>query len=454
MEVTLTRVDGNRFPRVRERLSGGKAMSLPKKLFHLQSAMAIQWAPRPVIEALQFRRLRSVVRFAEENVPLYREKFRAAGVRARDLERLADLAHFPTLTREEVVAAYPDGILSRQPRPDDVVFRTSGTSGLFMQIAYSAEANDFLDAIYARALFATGYRPWDRIAYFWWDAAEKPRTVYEKLGLMQKHFLPVDPDPRRQLDRLDALRPDVIYHFPSSLLLIARILEREPDHAVRPRLVICHGEYMAESQQQEIARALRCDVYNQYGAQEFNRMAWDCSRHAGLHEDADSVRIEVDKDGRPAGPGEEGELVVTGLTNRLMPLIRYRIGDLGARIERPCPCGRGLPLLAITEGRLDDVLVTPSGARIGPRTLAPRIEQLRGFLQYRVVQVGPADVEVMVVKEVGAPGDLERNLASTVAGVLGEGVRVKVLVVDEIALSRRGKLRKIVRSREARELST
>jgi phenylacetate-CoA ligase len=451
--MTLNGVDGNRSHHVRARLATGSAMSLARKLFYLQNAVAMQWAPRAAIEALQLRRLRSMVAFAEAHVPLYREKFRSAGVAASDLRSVADLAHLPMLTREEVVAAYPDGILSRAPRPDDVVFRTSGTSGLFMQIAYSAEANDFLDAIYARALFATGYRPWDRMAYFWWDAAEKPRKIYERAGLMKKHFLPVDPDPEKQLARLDELRPSVIYHFPSSLLLIARILEREPHHALKPRLLICHGEFMADAQQRELERVFRCKVYNQYGAQEFNRMGWDCSRHAGLHEDADSVRIEVVKDGAVAKPGEEGELVVTGLVNRLMPLIRYRIGDLGTRIEAPCACRRGLPMFTITEGRADDVLVMPGGARIGPRTLAPRIEELPGFRQYRVIQTGPADIEVMVVKEKAAPLDLEPRIEKVILGVLGAGVRVQIRAVPEIPLSRRGKLRKIVRSREAGETS-
>src|SRR6185369_10887800 len=109
-------------------------------------------------------------------------------------------------------------------RSDDVLFRTSGTSGQFMQIAYGAEAADFLDAVYARALFNAGYKPWDKIAYYWWEAVPKPLKPYERLGLMKKHFLAVHPDPDRQIQDLERLVPDVIYHFPSSMLLIARSL--------------------------------------------------------------------------------------------------------------------------------------------------------------------------------------------------------------------------------------
>jgi phenylacetate-CoA ligase len=420
-------------------------VSTPRKLARLAEVLATQWLPPARLRALQLRRLRHVLAVAE-TLPFYRERWRAAGVSPSNVSSLDDLQAFPAVTREEVVAAYPHGILSRKPRLDDVLFRTSGTSGMFMNIAYSAEANDFLDAVYGRALFAAGYRPWDRIAYFWWDAADRPLRVYERLGLMRKCFVPVHPDPRCQLAELVALQPSVIYHFPSALLLIAKLLEGRP-LPIRPRLVICHGELLTDDQGETLRRVFRCDVRNQYGAQEFNRMAWDCGRRSGLHVDADSVLIEVvrEGDGGVAAPGEEGELVVTGLVNTLMPLVRYRIGDLGSAVADPCDCGRGLPLIRLTEGRSDDVLVLPDGRLVGARALAPRVEELHGFLQYRVTQLGPDRIEVLLVRDNDDPS-VPSQVRSTIAGVLGPSLSVDVHEVSEIALNRRGKLRKIVRA--------
>jgi phenylacetate-CoA ligase len=425
-------------------------MSTLHKLESLGRCMAFQWLPRAAIQAYKLRRLRWVVALAEESVPLYRETFKKAGVTSRDVRSLDDLAHFPTITREEVVDAYPDGILSRKPLPDDVLFRTSGTSGRFMQIAYGARANDFLDAVYARALFNAGYRPWDRIAYYWWEPEPKPLRNYERLGLMRKAFLPVHPDPERQLADLDALRPHVIYHFPSSMLLIARLLDgRREAHAVAPRTIICHGELMAPEQREEIQRVLGCPVFDQYGAQEFNRMGWHCAEHRGLHEDSDSVHIEVVTETGRAAAGEEGELVVTGLINDLMPLIRYRIGDAGKMLDEHCACGRSLPLYRVTEGRLDDVLELPHGRRVGPRTLAPRIEQLPGFQQYRLIQRAPDRLEILLVCDPDAPADLEAEVCGVVRDAVGADVSVEARRVGEISLSRRGKLRKIVGLRSA-----
>jgi phenylacetate-CoA ligase len=417
-------------------------MAVARKVARLASAQAFQWLPARLVDAAQLGRLRAILRFCEERVPLYRERFRRAGVRARDLQSLADLALFPFTTREEIVEAYPDQLCYRAPRPGDVVFRTSGTSGLFMEIAYSAAAHDALDAIYLRALMATGYRPWQRIAYFWWSAEERPRTLYERLGLMHKDFLPLEPDPAPQLARLRALSPRFIYSFPSAMTQIAKLVEREGRGDLRPEGVICHGELLLPEDRREIARAFGCPVWNQYGAQEFNRLAWDCSEHDALHVDADSVRIEVVVGDRPAMPGEEGELVVTGLLNRLMPLVRYRIGDLGRLVPGPCRCGRGLPRIELTEGRKDDVVVLRDGRRVGPRVLAPRIEDVPGFSQYRLVQHTADRFELRVVVD-APPEDLDARLSRVLRDTLGP-VHLDVRRVESIALNRRGKLRKIV----------
>ncbi|HMR10324.1 MAG TPA: hypothetical protein PKA88_31320, partial [Polyangiaceae bacterium] len=260
--------------------------------------------------------------FAEARVPLYRESFRHAGVRARDVRTLADLAHFPTVTREQIVAAYPEGVRYRDAKQGDVVFRTSGTSGQFMEISYSAAANDYLDAVYARALFQTGYRPWHNLAYFWGEARRAPRT-YERLGLMKKSYIRLVADVEAQYQQLIQIAPDWIYVFPSAMALLANIAETQKAAGLRPKGIICHGELLPTDTRDRIAAIFKCPVFNLYGAQEFNRMAWDCAEHDAMHIDADSVHIEVLESTRVVPAGQEGELVVTGLVNRLMPLIRY-----------------------------------------------------------------------------------------------------------------------------------
>ena len=293
--------------------------------------MAFQWLPLPAISIYKLNRLRAVVRHAEQHVPLYREKFRKAGVSARDLLAIDDLRWFPTLTREEVIDAYPDGILSRPPRPADVVFRTSGTSGQFMQIAYSARANDFLDAVYGRALFNAGYRPWDRIAYYWWEPEPKPLTDLRAARLDEKELFA---DPRRSgkaAGRSRLARPG------RRLSLSERALDDRADPGARarpPSLQAAPGDLPRRihgGRAADLHGTRARNVRFTTSTARRNSTAWAgiAASNAGFHEDSDSVHIEILNGDQPAKRGEEGEVVVTGLANDLMPLIRYRIGDAG-----------------------------------------------------------------------------------------------------------------------------
>jgi phenylacetate-CoA ligase len=116
-------------------------------------------------------------------------------------------------------------------------------------------------------------------------------------------------------------------------------------------------------------------------------IACECERHEGLHINADSVFVEVERNGRPAAPGEPGSIIVTDLTNRAMPILRYQIGDVGVTSDRQCPCGRGLPLLEKVEGREADYVVTTAGRLISGISLTENLAiEVPGAAQVQIVQ--------------------------------------------------------------------
>ena len=98
-------------------------------------------------------------------------------------------------------------------------------------------------------------------------------------------------------------------------------------------------------------------------------LAWECTRKEGLHIASDFVILEVIRDGEPVSPHEPGDVVVTGLLNYAMPLIRYEVGDYGQVSETDCSCGLPYPLLDNVVGRVSDVFLTADGRKINTHSL-------------------------------------------------------------------------------------
>src|SRR5690606_31527741 len=80
-----------------------------------------------------------------------------------------------------------------------------------------------------------------------------------------------------------------------------------------------------------------------------------------LHVHAEVVHVEIVRDGEPAQDGEEGDILVTSLTNRAMPLVRCRVGDRGTLSHEPCPCGLPHPVLTRVVSRAADLYPAADG---------------------------------------------------------------------------------------------
>ena len=114
--------------------------------------------------------------------------------------------------------------------------------------------------------------------------------------------------------------------------------------SVRPRVVIVGGEAATPAMRLRIRETFAAPLCETYASHECPLMAWECRHSGDLHTCDDGVLVEVLRDGRPAEPGERGEVVVTNLHAYAMPFIRYRIGDSG---HPGAPCGCGVPFATI-----------------------------------------------------------------------------------------------------------
>jgi phenylacetate-CoA ligase len=236
-------------------------------------------------------------------------------------------------------------------------------------------------------------------------------------------------------------RPRVIQAYARSLLLFARYLEQRGWQPHRPEGIITSAEVLEDADRALIERVFGCRVFNRYGCREVSVIASECDAHLGLHVMAEGLYLEVVRGDMPAAPGEAGSILVTDLLNHAMPLIRYRIGDVGAWEPGTCPCGRHLPRLRQVQGRVTDFLVGCDGRLVSGVFLATYVVAHRpslGQVQIRQSQAGAVTYRI----KPGAafrPGEDVEYLQATTRRYLGEQARVSCELVDELPAEPSGK---------------
>ena len=228
-----------------------------------------------------------------------------------------------------------------------------------------------------------------------------------------------------------------------TLRLLAEYLLEHLIEDIRPRLVFNSSALLDPASRDLISRAFHCRVIDVYGSEEAGCLAWECPTCAGYHVAADMLVVEVLKDGRPALPGEQGEVVITNLWSRAMPFIRYRQGDM-VTVSTDAPrCGCRFPLISRIEGRMEDYLVLRSGRRLPPHPFYHCIDPVAGIKRWRILQetAGAIRLELVAGSDL-APGQIDRVVDDLTSLTRGEMV-VEVVSLPDIPVDPGRKFRTI-----------
>jgi phenylacetate-CoA ligase len=309
----------------------------------LNALAASEKLPAERLKALQISRLRALLRHAGERVPYYRDLFQRHRFELEALRDPEDLDRLPVLTKSDILAAR-DALLDPSPEERFTWDVTSGSTGSPLRFRRSVSAGGWHRALGLRGLGWFGVRPGDGQARVWGVPIrddDRRRETRKDWVLNRRRYSSFELDPPALDAKIAGLarqRPRYVYGYPSAIHEIARrVLERGPGVLGdwRPVVVVTTAELLFDDQRGDIGSAFDCPVANEYGASELTVLAFTCPE-GGLHLSDEALVTELEAtdltiDGKPAY-----RFVFTDLVNRSMPLIRYRIGDLGRRIEGPC----------------------------------------------------------------------------------------------------------------------
>lgn len=316
--------------------------------------------PREARERLQLARLQETLRWAVERVPFQRS--RLGSVTAKTL---GDLAQLPFITKRDLREQYPFGLFAVPAAEIARIHGSSGTRGKPTVVGYTAGDLEVWREVMARCMTAAGARRGDMLhvafGYGLFTGGLGFHDGAERIGMT---VVPVSSgNTARHLLLLQDFRPAALCGTPSFVLHIAESLVAEggDPRALGLRYGMFGAEPWSEGVRAALEQALGCPAFDIYGLSEIigPGVAGECEAKAGLHVQDDHFLPEVidPASGEPLPPGREGELVLTTLTKRAMPLVRYRTGDITTLVDEPCRCGRTSVRMARIKGRSDDMLV-------------------------------------------------------------------------------------------------
>lgn len=424
--------------------------SSPWKKYYAQ-LLNSQHASIDEIRFNQTSALKAIVKQAIEHVPFYREnvKLSLSEVQGISLTNLHEI--FPIIEKNHLRKKQEMFLSRKFDKKELIRINTSGTTGTPLAIYFTHNARKMNYAFFARFKNWAGIKGFEKsitlagriIVPYRQDSPPYWRSnkFFNNILMSSYHLSPNTLS--AYVQKIKDFKPVFIDSYPSSLAAIADFIIKNKISDVKVKTAITSSETLLAHQRELIERAFACKVYDQYGSAEQVVFACQCEQ-GSYHINPEYGLLEVlDQKGRAVPEGEIGQLVCTGFTNEAMPLIRYKIEDIGSVSAQPCACGRNFQVLKNIYGRKDDILITPEGRYVG--RLDPIFKGLSSSIrETQIIQEKSDLVNVLIVK---ADNFEERHAGFIVEELkkrMGTVVTYTVTYVDSIPRTNSGKFRAVI----------
>jgi phenylacetate-CoA ligase len=431
----------------------------------------IPYLPEERLRELRDRRVRQIVDYAARSVPYYQDLLRSEGLEPARIRTAEDLERLP-LVHKRQVRSQPERFISTSRWGRTAVpFLTSGTTGEPVDIyhdRYSLLVNSAFNQRFTQVL----RHFLGRQGGFKWLTIHHPDDSLTQMQkfLSENRFMPL----RRQQTAVDVSapldaviaainreRPALLSAYGSYLEALFKGVAARGINMHVPGVVYFGGDTMSDGGRRLIEEQFGAVVLSTYQAIEAFKIGFFCEERSGFHLHEDLVHVTiVDAAGRPVPAGEKGEVVISNLVNRGTVLLNYRLGDLAALSDEPCPCGRTLRLLTGLEGRVLDVIWMPDGSFVHPVEIWKVIshsldEGGSGLLQYQLIQHELALFELrLATVDRRAFDRMGDELVNSLRRLLGQSSVIEPVYYEErLPTDDRGKLRSVTSRVEPPHLS-
>ena len=351
-------------------------------------------------EQLKLERLQSTLNRAYKNVPFHRNRFLERQLSPQDILSLKDIEKLPFMNRGHLSTHYPYGLFA-VPLRDIVRIHTAPGTGDSPSISGYTKADLLIwKKLVARSLEASGVTEMDIIQIHLppglanWGRDYKDGGETVGAGVIPN-------SPLSLAKTLMVLRDYKTTTLVTTLAFAEQLVDHMFDQEHHPnelnlKRIILVGEPVDRDTVKNLEDRLHVDIWLNYGLSEIPgpAIAHECSSHCGLHINDDHILPEIidPVTGTPVPTGEKGELVLTTLSARAFPLIRFRTGDIARFVTDPCSCTSHFVKMVWLRERADNYMII-SGIKVS-------VDQVKADLKGALGIPSP-DCEIAKIRQGG-----------------------------------------------------
>jgi phenylacetate-CoA ligase len=401
------------------------------------------------IAHLQNEKLDKLIKHAAATSPWYREVFQRIGLNPNKNITRADLLQIPVTTKLQIRENTEKFISTVHDAKNLPKAKTGGSTGVSLNLFFDRQCQKLRNGAQIYADSFSGWAPGMRIAAVWGNPPVA-LTLKQKLRwfLLERMIyldtMNLNPDSMDTfISRWRTFEPEMIFGHSHSIYIFAKYILDKGIVDLRPKGIVATSMMLLDHEREIIEQAFGCKVSNRYGCEEVGLIAVECEQHKGMHINSSHIILEcLDEQDQPVPFGTPGKLVITDLNNYAMPLIRYRVEDVGVLSERRCSCGRTTPILERLEGRVADFLKKTDGGQVAGVSLVERtLTKIPGIEQMQLVQEKIDEILINRVKGPEFTANTDEKLLEEFRIVFGDQVALIIRDVEKIPQEKSGKYR-------------
>ena len=415
---------------------------------------------------LQGERLAKTVRLEYDNVPMYRERMDAAGVKPEDIRSVEDLKYLPFMEKTDLRDQWPFGLFAA-PKKDIVRIQgSSGTTGHPIVSGYTRNDIDVWTEMMARTLTAGGVTEEDivQVAYGF-GLFTGGLGAFQGASQCGAMVIPMSSgNTQRQIMMMKELGATALCCTPSYATYLGETIREmglEPGKDIKLKVGFFGAEPWTEEMRIKIEELLGVDALDIYGLTEIAGpgVSFACLEKNGLHINEDHVIAEIidPATGKQLPYGQSGELVFTTITKTGTPMLRYRTHDICTLYDDPCACGRTTVRMGRITGRTDDMLII-RGVNVFPsqiESVLVGVEGVAPFYMLVVDRVNNSDTlevqvemtDAMFSDTVSHIEQVRKTITDQIKSVVGIATKVKLVAPKSIPRSE-GKAKRVIDKRK------